>query len=360
MAAASGYHVLEVLVDGAPDPAALTTRSYTFTNVSADHTISATFEANPAITVTSPNGGEDWVVGTQHNVRWNSAPASVGYYRVWAYSPSTAPNWLEITSPDGVAVTGASSYSLSWTVDVPAASDWKIRASYFDASGGASTSDLSDAVFTVTDNTPRVTSPNGGQSWIVGTFHNVTWSMPAGLTTGYVRVWASRPGTDSAMIEISPAGGVAVTGATSYSVPWWTVAIPAASDYRILLQYYSAAGVLVSEDISDATFAVRVKPSVGRPSTPSRVKKNKRFTVTGSIVPGQGVGPAVKIRVYKRDRRGTYVLFKTNRSTVSNKSYSTRLKLGKTGKYKFKATTTTTQQFVSKTSSYSRVLTVRK
>ena len=91
----SGYHIREVLVDGVADVGALTTGSYTFTKVSTDHTISATFEANPTIAVTSPNGGEDWVVGTAHNVRWNSAPASVGYYRVWAHSPSTTPNWLE-------------------------------------------------------------------------------------------------------------------------------------------------------------------------------------------------------------------------------------------------------------------------
>ena len=359
-AADAGYHIREVLVDGVADVGALTTGSYTFTKVSTDHTISVTFEANPTISVTSPNGGEDWVVGTRHNVRWTSAPASVGYYRVWAHSPGTTPNWFEITSPDGVAVTGAASYSLPWTVDVPAASDWKIRVSYFDASGGASTSDLSDAAFTVTGNAPGVTSPKGGESWIVGTFHDVTWGMPAGLTTGYVRAWASRPGTDSAMIEITPPGGVAVTGATSYTVKWWTVAVPAASDYRILLQYYSDAGALVSQDTSGATFAVRVKPSVGKPAAPSKVKKNKKFTLTGSIMPGQGVGPAVKIQVYKANKHGTYVLSKTYSATVADTSYSKTLKLGKTGKYKFKAATTTTQQFVSNTSSYSRVLTVKK
>ena len=257
-------------------------------------------------------------------------------------------------------MTGASSYSLPWTVGVPAASDWKIRVSYYDASGGASTSDLSDAVFTVTDNAPRVTSPNGGESWIVGTFHNVTWTMPSGLTTGYVRAWASRPGTDSAMIEITPAGGVAVAGATSYTVRWWTVAVPAASDYRVLLRYYSDAGALVSEDTSSGTFAVRVKPSVGKPAAPSKIKKNKQFKVTGSIVPGQGVGPVVKIQVYKANKHGTYVLSKTYKASITDTTYSKKLKLGKTGKYKFKATTTTTQQFVSSTSSYSRALTVKK
>ena len=279
---------------------------------------------------------------------------------MWAYSPSTTPNWFELTSPDGVPVTGAASYSLPWTVNVPAAADWKIRVSYYDASGGSSTSDLSDAVFTVTANAPTVNSPNGGESWIVGTFQNVTWSMPTGLTSGYVRAYAMRPGTDSAMIEVTPVGGVAVTGATSYTVPWWTVAIPAASDYRILLQYHSAGGALLSEDASDANFAVRVKPSVGKPTVPAKVKKGKKFTVTGSIMPGQGVGPVVKVQAYKRNSKGAYKLSKTYNATVTSTSYSAALKLKKTGKYKFKAITTTTEQFVSNTSGYSKVVNVKK
>jgi hypothetical protein len=356
----AGYHIREVLVDGVADAGALTARSYTFTKVSTDHTISATFEQSPALAVTSPNGGQDWVVGTQHDVTWTSGAASVGYYRVWAFSSSTTPSWFELTSPDGVPATGAASYSLPWTVNVPAAADWRIRVSYYDASGGEATNDLSDAVFTVTANVPTVNSPNGGESWIVGTFQNVTWSMPAGLTSGYIRAYAMRPGTDSAMIEVTPVGGVAVTGATSYTVPWWTVAIPAASDYRILLQYHSAGGALLSEDASDANFAVRVKPSVGKPTAPSKAKKGKKFTVTGSIMPGQGVGPVVKVQAYKRNSKGTYKLSKTYNATVTSTSYSAALKLKKTGKYKFKAVTTTTEQFVSNTSGYSKVVNVKK
>ena len=47
ISADAGYHIREVLVDGVADAGALTTGSYTFTKVSTDHTISATFEAEP-------------------------------------------------------------------------------------------------------------------------------------------------------------------------------------------------------------------------------------------------------------------------------------------------------------------------
>ena len=54
------------------------------------------------------------------------------------------------------------------------------------------------------------------------------------------------------------------------------------------------------------------------------------------------------------------MLSKTYNATVTGTSYSKSLKLTKTGKFKFKAITTTTEQFVSNTSAYSKVLTVKK
>ena len=50
---ATGYHVADVSVDGASVGAV---SSYTFTYVTTDHTISATFAANPAYTITSSAG----------------------------------------------------------------------------------------------------------------------------------------------------------------------------------------------------------------------------------------------------------------------------------------------------------------
>jgi alpha-tubulin suppressor-like RCC1 family protein len=62
MAPAAGYHVAEVLIDGAPagisvsDPPLSRPVNYTFTNVTAGHTISATFAANPSVTITVSAG----------------------------------------------------------------------------------------------------------------------------------------------------------------------------------------------------------------------------------------------------------------------------------------------------------------
>ncbi|HET6493980.1 MAG TPA: multicopper oxidase domain-containing protein, partial [Thermoleophilia bacterium] len=65
----AGYHILDVKVDDVSNPAAVTAGSYTFTNVTTDHTISATFETlAPAITVTIPNGSELWTTASTQNL----------------------------------------------------------------------------------------------------------------------------------------------------------------------------------------------------------------------------------------------------------------------------------------------------
>ncbi len=53
----SNYLILDVLVDGASNPGAVATGSYTFTNVVADHTIAASFvKATYVITPTAGTG----------------------------------------------------------------------------------------------------------------------------------------------------------------------------------------------------------------------------------------------------------------------------------------------------------------
>ena len=63
----NGYSRATVLVDGVNDPAAVTSGTYTFTNVTANHTISATFKNNApsTITVTAPTGTSSQAQGSQ-------------------------------------------------------------------------------------------------------------------------------------------------------------------------------------------------------------------------------------------------------------------------------------------------------
>ena len=84
---------------------------------------------------------------------------------------------------------------------------------------------------------------------------------------------------------------------------------------------------------------MQVKPSLGKPSYPSSVKSGHKFTVSGSVKPGAPTGPAVKVRAYRKNSSGAYASYKTYSTTISGTTYKASIKINKTGKYKFKATT---------------------
>ncbi|MGB8319414.1 MAG: LamG-like jellyroll fold domain-containing protein, partial [Ignavibacteriaceae bacterium] len=119
------------------------------------------------VTVTSPNGGEDWQVGSSHDITWTST--SVSNVKI-EYSTNNGTNWTGIvssTSSDG---------SYSWKIPNTPSTNCKVRVS--DASN-STVNDQSNNVFTIsTKPTPTitVTSPNGSEDWQVGSSHNITWS----------------------------------------------------------------------------------------------------------------------------------------------------------------------------------------
>lgn len=87
----------------------------------------------PSITVGSPNGGEQWVIGSSHDITWTSANVS----SVDLDYAADGVTYSRIAS----ARTGT---SFTWTVPAPATTSAKIRIS------SGTTSDTSNAAFSVT------------------------------------------------------------------------------------------------------------------------------------------------------------------------------------------------------------------
>jgi hypothetical protein len=139
-----------------------------------------------SITVTAPNGGETCHVGLDQDITWLTA-GIVGNMRI-EYSTDTGTTWIEITAStenDGI---------FTWTVPNTVSETCLVRIT--DTENGDLT-DTSDAVFTITDiPVIIVTSPNGGESWVVGSLHNITWLSAGGVgdvkieyTTDYGTTW---------------------------------------------------------------------------------------------------------------------------------------------------------------------------
>ena len=75
--AATGYSIQNVIVDNIGLGAQVT---YTFSNITANHTIAATFKTgtSPNYTaIVSPNGSEVWKVGKSYPITWASNVANV-------------------------------------------------------------------------------------------------------------------------------------------------------------------------------------------------------------------------------------------------------------------------------------------
>jgi hypothetical protein len=238
-----GYHVLDVLVDGG---SVGTVTSYTFTNVTANHTISATFEVNnPGVTVTYPTGGETITSGGMGTVvTWTTAsPVSQGVFGVWAVSTGGSWTWL-----GSVNANGSASYSIPWGASVPAGS-YRVCVAYAPPAGSWTTVVYSPASFTVTSGL-AVISPNGGETLPAGGVGTtVLWTTGTPVATGVFGVWAV-----SSTFSWTWLGSASANGTASYSLAW-TTAVPA-GPYIVCVAYGPTAGTWTDSVYSAASFTV--------------------------------------------------------------------------------------------------------
>ena len=113
----------------------------------------------------TPNGGEDWAVGSNQNINWTSDGTS-GTVRI-EYSTDSGATWNQIvnSTPD----TG----TYPWNVPNTPSNTCLVKVSDTDGSPW----DQSDSVFRISNSYIRLISPNGGEDWYLGhTDQSITWS----------------------------------------------------------------------------------------------------------------------------------------------------------------------------------------
>lgn len=170
----------------------------------------ALFTIGPAfITVTSPNGGESWYVGTSHSIMWKS---NLGGYVEIDLSTDGGTTWQVVSASTG------NFGSRSWTVPSQPTTQALIRVTSLTA-GFTAISDTSNAVFSILQPAVTVVSPNGGEGWTIGTVHAIQWSSNAG---GTVKIELSRDGGTT--------WATLIGGATNNGSYNWTVTSPASSN----------------------------------------------------------------------------------------------------------------------------------
>ena len=351
IAADPGYHVADVLVDGVSVGART---SYEFTNVQADHTISASFAADAASTFTiTPSAGA-------HGGITPSTPQSVaaGGSMLFTISADAGYHVADVLV-DGVSVGARNSYefinvvanhtiSASFAADTPATF---IITPSAGAHGGLTPSTpqsvlaggrllftiIADSGYHVDDvlvdgvsigartsyeftnvqgnhtisasfaldagPSVTVTSPVGGETWRSGSTQVIRWTLSAPVSAGRFTVWAASLSGNLTQLTPPTTPVAAVSGSTAYQ--WsYTVALPASQTYQILVRYESDDGAVQSEARSAGRVQVlaAVRISVTSPSGAVSWRRGTNQTIRWRLTEPLTAGV---FRVWAVNARGT-------------------------------------------------------
>jgi len=120
----------------------------------------------PVITVTSPNGGNIFYVGTSYNISWTSAYLTSPYVKI-EYSTNNGGAWSTIIA----STNNTGSYT--WPVPNTPSVQCLVRVSEY---GIPTVYDISNAVFSIVYPYVTVTSPNGSENWAGCASQNITWT----------------------------------------------------------------------------------------------------------------------------------------------------------------------------------------
>jgi hypothetical protein len=202
----------------------------------------------PTITVTSPNGGEIWTVGSTYQITWDTTNL-FGYINLRLLI-GTYGNYLNIGSANAIA--GTYDWTIPATVN-PVGSNFRIR--LYSVLQPA-IADTSDNFFTINPGPAvTITSPNGGESWRRGSTYPITWA--ATNLTGNAKLELFR-GTATTPTATIVASTIITNGVQMWNIP---TTIPEADDYKVKISslvntavydysndYFTISDVVENED----------------------------------------------------------------------------------------------------------------
>jgi len=125
------------------------------------NTLTVTCGEEDSITITSPNGGEDWKLGSTHNITWSSQGDPGSYVKIRLYMGGSFESTItSSTDNDG---------SYSWTIpaDQTTDSEYKIRIT---STNNSSCDDYSDDYFTISGEGYSIKTENtdsGGEATFI-------------------------------------------------------------------------------------------------------------------------------------------------------------------------------------------------
>jgi subtilase family serine protease len=186
------------------------------------------------ITVLQPNGGELLILSEPYSVRW-SAPYLAENVKIEVHRSFPTGDW------EVLAASAPNSGEWTWQVNGPNVVSGRIRITGVTHTG---VSDMSDGDFTTGVRSITLSSPQGGESWMVGQYRTITWTQQN--LTGLLAIDLNRAYPTGAWETID--GAVANVG--SYT---WRVTDPATTQARLRLRSLSYSAVA---DTSDGSITI--------------------------------------------------------------------------------------------------------
>ena len=226
-----------------------------------------TSTAAPALAVLTPNGSEQWILGSSQTISWSTGGlgGNVSIELNRSYPNGSWETLSASTANDG---------SQAWTVTGSATASARIRITSL---SNPTSTDISNNNFSITQATLALTAPNGGETWPVGSSQSITWNLTGG--TGSVVAQIDRNYPSGSWTSLTTTSG------SSYS---WTVTTPTSSTARIRVYLSSVPSIC---DTSSTNFSITnpsitiTSPNGGESLTPgnSQVIRWTRQDLSGSV-----------------------------------------------------------------------------
>lgn len=199
------------------------------------------------ITVTSPNGGESWTPSRNYNITWTSSGVT-GNVKIELFQFSGILTLID-TITGSISVSAGSH---SWTIPLatPPATNYVVKITSLT---NANENDLSNNLFTITPApTITVTSPNGGESWTLGSTYPITWTSTNMLGNLGIKLLIGTSG------NYSTVGFVQNPAVGTYD---WTIQSPVQPGTQMKIVLYDVLQPAIA-DTSDNFFTILQAPGI--------------------------------------------------------------------------------------------------
>ncbi len=193
----------------------------------------AVFSIRIPVTVTAPNGGEQWQGGSTKLITWNIQGTSLTFNL--DYSTNGGSSWTPIVSNLSTSVG-----TYNWTVPNTPSTNCLVRVR--DAVTNCM-QDQSNAPFTITAAQPVLTYPNGGESFHWNELLAITWNASTFFTTVRLEYSLDNGVTWQLIAAAAPNNG-------SYS---WQV--PSNTGTQVLVKASNSSNVSIN-DVSNGVFTI--------------------------------------------------------------------------------------------------------